>query len=112
MNRGAFDFLTKPVDFGDRLEAGDPGAMPAFAALVGLRAGDVRAKSLSWDDFVCEGQKRCWYRAPERLGGTAIDHKLKLGGLLEWQVRRFRSVQNSGHVSCTSPLQRHPVRPV
>src|SRR6478672_1111750 len=45
MNRGPFDFVTKPIDFRDlpKLEAGDPSAMSAFAAHVGRHADDQLA---------------------------------------------------------------------
>ena len=67
MNRGAFDFLTKPIDFTDfettlrpearesghtlaysgafaKLEAQNPGALAAFAALVGGCPADALAQ--------------------------------------------------------------------
>jgi hypothetical protein len=55
------------------------------------------------DHVIGAGKERGWHIETHRLGGLEIDNKLKLDGLLNWQVRRFGTLQYPVRVSSSTP---------
>src|SRR3954469_9812943 len=49
--------------------------------------------------LVGTGEKRLWHGQAERLGGLQIDHQLKLGRLLDWQIGRPLAVEDLSYVA-------------
>jgi hypothetical protein len=49
----------------------------------------------SFDQPIRSGEHLRWNCQPDLLGGFEIDHKLKLGWQLDWQISGFGSLQDS-----------------
>jgi len=51
-------------------------------------------KWTSFDHLVGAGKQRGWDCETERFGGPQIDHEIKFGRLLNWDVGRLCTAQN------------------
>ena len=54
----------------------------------------------SLDHFVGAGEQRVWHFEAERFCCLEIDDQLELGWILDWQVSRFRAVEDAIDVAC------------
>src|SRR5215831_8687781 len=57
-------------------------------------------------------QQRRRDREPEGLGRLEVDEELKLGGLLDWEVARFRTAKNLVDERRRATGYRSAIRPV
>src|SRR3954447_15481388 len=67
-------------------------------------AGSISGSSMcGWpglfNHLVGTGEKRLWHGQAERLDGLQIDHQLKLGRLLDWQIGRPLAVEDLSYVA-------------
>jgi hypothetical protein len=63
-----------------------------------------------FDDLVGAGEQRDWHLYPDRLGGLEVDHQFKFCRLLDRKIRRFRTLENSVHISRCAPEEIHFIR--
>src|SRR5262249_18718450 len=64
------------------------------------------------DHLVSAGEEQCRDFEAERLGGLEINGKLEQSWLLDRQLSRLRTTQNSGNVLCGTTPERSKVRAV
>src|SRR5215510_1956643 len=63
-----------------------------------LWASFLRSSMRLFDYLIRPQQDRLWDSQAERLGGLEVDDQLKLGGILDRQVRRLYPLQDFVHV--------------
>src|SRR5262249_28068300 len=65
-----------------------------------------------FDHLLGAQQRRFRNSEAERLGGLEVNGKLEQGWLLDWQLSRLLTTQNSGNVLCGTTPERSIVRAV
>jgi hypothetical protein len=65
-----------------------------MSALCQQRTHAPQQMVLLLDHLVGDSEQVKWDGKPERLRGREIDHKVELGGLLDWNIARLRPTQN------------------
>jgi hypothetical protein len=72
----------------------------------------ARTRATSLDHLIGRNKKTLGHGQTERLGDLAVNHKLELGRLLDWQIGGFGTLEDFIDECCCTAVQIRIIHPI